>query len=366
MLPALNIPALVSPPYPIPLAPSSLSTALRAFSTWGLFYNTVPTPVPVPVPVPLPFLCYLPLPLSVLSRLPFPLPILRFLLFPVSFLTALRIFFTFAIIIVIAIARTAASNARRSGICAVLIIIILINYRTPIQWSNGQEIPWFVLPAAWQLNPCPEIITTIPRETLAGAFNLPQAGCLWIGVIHLIPEGTGVVPSRIVLLSRVLSNICSICERNAALHSRKGELALLLCGHINWNWEMWRVVTASRKIIPWKRSHPLSSLTPQTLYIHICRQMGSEMNLFIRSQSNNRRWFITNVGISTLAFPFSFWLPFVAIAVSWKWIYIWSISIIIQLHVAEGSQEGKYKVVWVIACVLGREALFCASHVMSR
>jgi len=38
----------------------------------------------------------------------------------------------------------------------------------------------------------------------------------------------------------------------------------------------------------------------------------------------------------------------------------------IQLNVAEGSPEGTYKVVKVIGCVLEREALICASHVLSR
>jgi len=63
-----------------------------------------------------------------------------------------------------------------------------------MQWYNGQEVAWLVLPAAWWRNLYPEIIATVPRETLASAFNLPQAGCLWIGAIDLIPEGTGVVP----------------------------------------------------------------------------------------------------------------------------------------------------------------------------
>jgi len=37
----------------------------------------------------------------------------------------------------------------------------------------------------------------------------------------------------------------------------------------------------------------------------------------------------------------------------------------IHLHLLGGSPEGRYKVVYVIGCVLGREALFCTSHVMS-
>ena len=90
------------------------------------------------------------------------------------------------------------------------------------------------------------------------------------------------------------------------------------------------------------RSQALSSLTPQTLYIHMSPWMCSEMNPFIRSQSNDRHWFITDVSIISLAFPFPLLLPFGAIAVSWKWIYIQNVSIMIQLHVAEGSPEGKW------------------------
>jgi len=80
-------------------------------------------------------------------------------------------------------------------------IIILINFLIPIQWSNSQDVAWLVLPAAWPLNLCPKIIATIPRETLAGALNLSRAGSLWIGVIDLIPEGTRVVPPPIVHLA---------------------------------------------------------------------------------------------------------------------------------------------------------------------
>jgi len=70
---------------------------------------------------------------------------------------------------------------------------------------------------------------------------------------------------------------------------------------------------------------------PQALYIRMSPRMCSEMNPFIRSQSKDSRRFITNVGIFALAFPFPLQLPFGAIAVSWKWIYIWNISIMIQL-----------------------------------
>jgi hypothetical protein len=135
-------------------------------SSWSLFYNTIPFTVSLR----LPFLRCLPLPL--------PFPILCTLPFPGSFLTALRVLLTLAVVIVIAIARMATYTARPSRICPVLIIIILVDYLIPIQSSNGQEVTWLVLPAAWWLNLSPEMIAPVPRETLTGALNLLRAGCL--------------------------------------------------------------------------------------------------------------------------------------------------------------------------------------------
>jgi hypothetical protein len=73
----------------------------------------------------------------------------------------------------IAMARTAPSTARHSRIHPVVIIIILVNYIIPVEWSNGKKVTCYVLPAAWRLDLCPEIIASVPRETLTGAFNLP-------------------------------------------------------------------------------------------------------------------------------------------------------------------------------------------------
>jgi len=77
-------------------------------------------------------------------------------------------------------------------------IIILVDYLIPIQSSNSDEVPWLVLPEAWQLNHCPEIIATIPRETLSSAFNLSRAGCVRMLAIDLIPEDPVIVPLPIV------------------------------------------------------------------------------------------------------------------------------------------------------------------------
>jgi hypothetical protein len=106
--------------------------------------NTFPFTVSLPLP--------LPFPLPILSRLPCPLPILCSLPFHSPFLTALRVLLTLAVVIVIAIARTAPSTARRTGIRPVVIIIILIDYLIPIQWSNGPEVAQFGLPTAWWFN----------------------------------------------------------------------------------------------------------------------------------------------------------------------------------------------------------------------
>ena len=147
----------------------------------------------------------------------------------------------------------------------VLIIIILVDYLIPIQWSDGQEVAWFLPPVGWLLNLCPEIITSVRRETLTGAFNLPLAVCLLIGAIELFPKARGLSHLQLIIWSRVLSNIFPIYEWKAAHHIRKGELIHLLCSQISWNGEKLPVVNGSRKSIFWKRSHAYSSLVPQPL-----------------------------------------------------------------------------------------------------
>jgi hypothetical protein len=134
------------------------------------------------------------------SPFPFPIPGLCALPFPGPFLAAQLVLLTLAIVIVIAISRTAAFTAWRSGIRQVLIIIILIDYLTPIQWFSSQGFAWPVLPAAWRLILCLGITTTGSREILAGAFNLYQDGYLRIEAIDWIPDGTGVVPHSMVHL----------------------------------------------------------------------------------------------------------------------------------------------------------------------
>jgi len=364
MLPALNIPAPVSPPCPsLPLTfPLQLhSNGMRdIISPWGSFNNTFPFTISLPRP--------LPFPLSILSCLPFPLPILCSLPFLGPFLTALCVSLTIPVVIVIVIPRTAPSTARHTGIRQFLIIIIPVDYLIPIQWSNRHKVAWLALPAAWRLNLCPEIITTVPRATLTGAFNFPWAGCLSIGAIDLISEGTGVVPSSIVhLVLCFVNHLPHIwVEGCQALPKRWTPAPAVRSHHL----ESWKVASRDwiKKDYIIKRSQGLSFLTPRTLNIHMTPRMGYETNPFIRSRSNDRRRFITNVGIFALAVasPSLLRLPFGANAASWKLIYIWGVTIMIQLNVAEGSPEWMYKVGQVIECALEHKASFCASHVMSR
>jgi len=87
------------------------------------------------------------------------------------------------------------------------------------------------------------------------------------------------------------------------------------------------------------RFHSLSSLTPQTLYILMSPRMGSEINPVIQSRSNDCRWFIPDVVIFALAFPFPLLVHFGAIAVSWKWIYTQNVSILIYVYQKEAQME---------------------------
>jgi hypothetical protein len=115
--------------------------------------------------------------------------------------TTIGVLFTLAVVIVITIPRRYFFTAQPLRITPVLIIIILVDYLILIQLSNSLEVAWLVLPAAWWLNLCSEIITTLPRETLAVALNLPQGGYLQNGANDLIPKGTGVVPPPTVHLA---------------------------------------------------------------------------------------------------------------------------------------------------------------------
>jgi hypothetical protein len=52
----------------------------------------------------------------------------------------------------IPVAPCSPSTARHSRISPVLIIVILVEYLNLMQSSNPQEVAWFVLQQAWQLN----------------------------------------------------------------------------------------------------------------------------------------------------------------------------------------------------------------------
>jgi hypothetical protein len=62
--------------------------------------------------------------------------------------------------------RMAPSTTWHSGIRPVLIIIILIDYLIPIQWSNSHEVARLVLQASWRLNLYTEIIAVVRMRVL--------------------------------------------------------------------------------------------------------------------------------------------------------------------------------------------------------
>jgi len=138
---------------------------------------------------------------------PIHLPILCSGHFPGPFHTTMSVLLTLTIVIVIGISMTAPSTAWRSGIHTVLIIIILMDRLIQIQRSQGQEVALLVLPAAWWLNHCPEVLVTVPRDTHSGAFIHPRAGCLQIGAIDWIPEDTGVLlPANVHVVGRFIKH----------------------------------------------------------------------------------------------------------------------------------------------------------------
>ena len=244
-----------------------------------------------------------------------------------------------------------------------IVIIILVNYLIPIQWSNGQEVAWLVLSAAWLLNLCPQIIAPVLRKTLTGAFNLPQAGYMRIGGIVLIPEGMQVVPPPIVdLVMGCVKHLPHIwAEGNPPLPKRLTPAPAVLPHQL----AVWKVVNYERikKDYIIKEVPALWSLKPQTLYIRMSPRMYSKMNPVIWSQSNDKRRFITDVGMFALAFPIALLLPFGAIAVSWQWIYIQNLRIEDIVACSGKKPWGKLQSCvgyWV--CFGMRGIILCKSH----
>jgi hypothetical protein len=67
---------------------------------------------------------------------------------------------------------------------------------------------------------------------LAGAFNLPGAGCLRIGAIDLIDEGTGVVPPRIVhLVAGVFKHLRNISAEGSPPLPKRQTAVLVVRPH---------------------------------------------------------------------------------------------------------------------------------------
>jgi len=146
-------------------------------SPWGLFNNTCSFTISILHPI---HVC-----------IPLPIPCSR--LIPGHSLTTTCVLLTLNVVIIIPIARTAPSTTWLSGFRPNLTKIMLINYFIRIQHAHSLEVAGLVQPAAWWLDLRPQIIATIPWDTLSGACNLHHTRYLWIGAIDLIPDSTGVV-----------------------------------------------------------------------------------------------------------------------------------------------------------------------------
>jgi len=264
-------------------------------------------------------------------------------------------------------------------------------------------LPWPLLPLLWPPESA-QISSSLSSSIISSQFSglmarnwhalyCRQRGCSMFAVRSALPDQEKCWPVRFTFLrlvfywlerstwspkaralshlqlfiwSRVLSNISPIYEWKGAHHSWKGDLLLLWYGHISWNCEQLQVMTGSGKFISDKRSHALSFFRPPTLYTWMSPQMCSEMNQLICLRSNDRRRCITDFAIvaPAVALSFPLCLPCDAITASWNWMYTGRISSMIQLNVTEGSTEATNKVVKVIECVLERDVLFCAGHVL--
>jgi len=174
-------------------------------------------------------------------------------------LTALHCLLTLGVSIVIAIVRTVRSTTRRSGICPVLIIIILVNYLRPIKWATGQQVTWLVLPAYWRMNLCPEFFATIPRDMLPGMLNLLRAGWQRVGTIDLIVKARtpafGLIGIRMVIIGIQLQTWMQVIVNRCIGKIITKDISLVA----SWLYRMvvaqtW--VTCRRYIIPISRRRP--------------------------------------------------------------------------------------------------------------
>jgi len=177
-------------------------------------------------------------------------------------------------------------------------------------------------------------------------FHPPWVGCLQIRTIHLIRESQGAIPPPIVLLViGVDDHLPHICTEHCQPLATWWTPAPVVWPH---QLELWTVATRDcikKDYIINKVQCPFI-LRTATYYICMSRPINCKINNCIQSQWNNRRQFITDVGIFTLAVAIlvPLQLAFGAIAVSWKSIYIRGVSIMLQLHIAKESTEGTYKV----------------------
>jgi hypothetical protein len=174
---------------------------------------------------------------------------------------------------------------------------------------------------------------------LTSTFNLPQACWLRNGAIALIPDGTGVVPPpNVHVVVGSVRHCRNIWSEGCQPLPKWWTPAPVVRPHQL----EFRIVTSRDRIknnYTIKRCHALSSLTLQTLDIHMSPGMWSMMNRVTPSWSNDKHRFMNDVCIVALAgsCPFSLWLHFGVIRANWNTINIQVVCIMIRLNVAGGS-----------------------------
>jgi len=236
MLPALNIPALVSPPCPSLPNTFPSTTAKQWHERYHLppgvcLTIPFPLPFPLPFPFPFPFPFFVPFPFPVPSSLPcvssLPSPLSLSLPSPGWLLPTCGALGS----------AQSSSSSSSSNISSEFSGLTARKSPWLYCWQHGGSIITLTSLTPYQVNPS-RVRLTFPELFVCG---LEQS--TWS------PKARGLSHLQLFIWSRVLSNLCCLYERNATHHSRKGELLLLQWGHISRNCEKWRVVTGSRKVI---------------------------------------------------------------------------------------------------------------------
>jgi len=270
MLPALYIPALVSPlcpGLPLPFSSATAKQTAREIPSPPRVCSTIPFPLPIPFPFPFP----LPFPSSV--AFPFPFPSFVPCPFPVHFsLPCMPSSPSWSSLSLPSPGRLrpalgAPESAQFSSSSSPPMISFQFSCLTArklpgsYRWQLGGSICALRSSLVYKENH--SMLHLSSRELVVCRLELSTRSLKAQGLSHL----------QMVIWSQVLLNICPIYERKAAHHSWKHELLLLWCSHISWNCETWWVVIGTRIIISWKRSHALWTLTPQhciSIWHHGC------------------------------------------------------------------------------------------------